>query len=145
MDQDKFYVIQNNIVINVAIYKEEDAVRLRLKRYPITNDLGVVDIGWTYLPAENTFLPPPRDILKEWATVRGRRNALLETSDLFLIHDRWVMFNQDEQHALITYRQALRDVPQNFTDPKEVKFPAPPLIMANILQEEKFKPSTPEV
>ena len=105
MDQDKFYVIQDNIVINVAIYKEEDAVRLRLKRYPITNDLGVVDIGWTYLPAENTFLPPPRDILKEWATVRGRRNALLETSDLFLIHDRWVMFVRQLDGTIVEYSE----------------------------------------
>lgn len=145
METDKFYLIQNNVVKNVIICREEDAQKLGLKRAPIFTDFGVVSLDWTYLPNEDSFLPPPRDILKEWEVLRAHRDMLLITSDRFVLPDVWATYNQDEQYALSTYRKALRDVPQNTLDPKEVIWPEIPQIMVNVLEENKFTTSEPEV
>jgi len=145
METYKYYIIRNNVVENVALYKEQDAQNLGLKRAPIFTDFGVVSIDWTYLPNEDTFLPPPRDILNEWRLLRAHRNQLLITSDPFVTVDRWATYNQDEQYTLSMYRKALRDVPQNTIDPRDVVWPEVPQIMLNVLEENKFKPSDPEV
>ena len=142
---DKFYIIHNNIVQNIALFEEGHATSLGLKRAPILTDSGIVDINWTYLPNEDTFLPPPRDILNEWRLLRTQRNMLLATSDPFVTVDRWATYNQDEQYELSMYRKALRDVPQNTIDPRDVIWPKIPQIMLNVLEENKFKPSDPEV
>lgn len=136
---DKFYVIENNVVKNIALFEEGHARSLGLKRAPIAVDAGMVDIDWTYLPREDTFLPPPRNILVEWARVRNERNALLAESDLYLMPDRWVTYTQDEQHAWTVYRKALRDIPQTFIDPKEVVWPNKPWVESM----ESIKPSDP--
>lgn len=141
MDADRFYVIHNNQVVNVGIFKEEDAQRLGLKRFPIMCDAGRVDIGWTYLPNDDTYLPPPRNILEEWAVIRGTRNGLLSESDFYVLPDRWATYSQDEQYAWSQYRKALRDIPQNFIDPQEVVWPKKPWVESM----ESIKPSTPEV
>lgn len=141
MSTDKFYVIHNNEVVNIAIFKEEDAQQLGLKRFPIMCDAGRVHMGWTYLPADDTFLPPPRNILAEWESVRRMRNALLQESDSYVLPDRWATYNQDEQYAWSQYRKALRDIPQTFIDPQEVVWPQKPWVESM----ESIKPSTPEV
>lgn len=136
---DKFYIIENNIVTNIALYKEEDAQKLGLKRYPIMTELGAVGPDWTYLPVENRFLPPPRDILSEWNFVRSVRNAYLQESDMMVMPDRWATYTQDEQNAWTEYRKKLRDIPQTFIDPKDVVWPDKPWVEAF----ENFKPSEP--
>lgn len=136
---DKFYVIENNVVKNVALFEEGYAMSLGLKRAPITVDAGLVDLDWTYLPDENTFLPPPRNILAEWLQVRTIRNSLLAESDLYLMPDRWATYTQDEQNAWAVYRKALRDIPQTFIDPKEVVWPNKPWVESM----ESIKPSDP--
>lgn len=141
MDSDKFYVINNNVVENIAIFKEEDAARLRLKRFPIVSNGAQVGIGWTYLPVHDMFAPPPRNILAEWQEVRNTRDSFLAESDLYILPDRWATYNQDEQQAWKVYRQALRDVPQTFIDPLEVVWPQKPWVESM----ESIKPSTPEV
>ena len=141
MDSDKFYIVTDNIVTNVAVFKEADAVRLNLKRAPIITDLGIVGIDWTYLPEEDRFLPPPRDILAEWAHVRAVRDTYLAESDLYVMPDRWATYNQDEQNAWTLYRQKLRSITTDFIDPKEVVWPTKPFVE----QMESIKPSTPEV
>lgn len=128
MDADKFYVIKNNVVENVAIFTEADAAKLKLKRYPIPSQYGVVDINWTYLPNDDTFLPPPRDILAEWGRIRAARDSLLLESDLYVMPDRWATYTQDEQYAWSQYRKALRDIPATFIDPKEVVWPNKPWV-----------------
>ncbi len=137
---DKFYIIDsNNYVHNIALFTEEDASRLNLKRYPVHIEGAVVDIGWTYLPREDTFLPPPRDILAEWSAIRAKRDNYLLESDFWIMPDRWATYTQDEQYAWSVYRKKLRDIPQDFIDPKEVVWPDKPIVEAMTLH----KPADP--
>jgi hypothetical protein len=56
-----------------------------------------------------------------WETIRLDRNSLLNASDYTQIPD----FPGDKE-AWATYRQELRDVPQQFSDPKDVVWPTKP-------------------
>lgn len=47
--------------------------------------------------------------------IRGIRDRLLIQSDLAIASDKWEDYTDSEKQAWKTYRQALRDVPQNFT------------------------------
>lgn len=135
-----FYIIENNLVTNVVVLDESVGVQHNLKRAFVTiPNIGVVAKGWTYLPDEDTFLPPPRNILAEWAEVRRVRDTYLVESDLYVMPDRWAAYNQDEQNAWAVYRKALRDIPQNFIDPKEVVWPQKPWVESM----ESIKPSDP--
>jgi hypothetical protein len=56
-----------------------------------------------------------------WETIRLDRNSLLNASDYTQIPD----FPGDKE-AWAAYRQELRDVPQEFSDPKDVVWPTKP-------------------
>lgn len=124
MATDRFYVIKNNIVTNIIVCEESYAAAHNLIRCPVYTEYGTVDINWTQI--DKTFLPPPRDILAEWDTVRVKRNGLLAGSDLLMMPDRWQTFSNEKQQAISYYRQQLRDIPQKFIDPKEVVWPELP-------------------
>lgn len=121
MNTDKFYVINNNIVTNVIVCTEEFAAKNNLIRFPVMTEFGLVDNDWTYINGE--FLPPPRNILKEWEVVRINRDVLLAQSDLYVMPDRWQTYTPEQQQAISNYRQELRDITSKFIDPKEVVFP----------------------
>jgi hypothetical protein len=57
---------------------------------------------------------------KTWAEIRGERDALLQASDWMAMADRTITESQS------SYRQALRDIPQDFADPAAVVWPTPP-------------------
>jgi hypothetical protein len=57
---------------------------------------------------------------KTWAELRGERDALLNASDWMGISDRTM------SDAQATYRQRLRDIPQDHADPAAVVWPTPP-------------------
>ena len=57
---------------------------------------------------------------KTWADIRGERDALLHASDWMAMADRTIT------EAQSSYRQALRDIPQDFADPAAVVWPTPP-------------------
>jgi hypothetical protein len=53
----------------------------------------------------------------EWLIkVREKRNDLLTKSDSYVMIDRWENYTDEKKAALATYRQKLRDVPQDFAD-----------------------------
>lgn len=56
-----------------------------------------------------------------WKEVRSRRNNLLSTSDYSQLPD----FPGDKE-AWAVYRKQLRDIPQTFTQPKDVVWPVKP-------------------
>jgi len=141
MSADKFYIITGNVVVNIVVLKEEDAARFNLKRVPIQTEFGTVGIDWTYLPEEDRFLPPPRDILGEWSRIRAVRDTYLAESDLYVMPDRWATYNQDEQNAWTVYRDKLRNITKDFVDPKEVVWPTKPFVESM----ENINPSTPEI
>lgn len=56
-----------------------------------------------------------------WNQLRSQRNVLLTTSDWTVLAD-----SPTPTAAWKTYRQALRDLPANTTDPFNVVWPTPP-------------------
>ena len=61
-------------------------------------------------------------LAREWATVRAIRNQLLDESDRFQMTDAPTYNNS----ALLTYRQELRDIPQNNSEPYNIVYPTMP-------------------
>jgi hypothetical protein len=55
-----------------------------------------------------------------WADVRSKRDGLLAATDWWAVSDRAMSAEET------AYRQALRDVPQNFASPADVVWPTKP-------------------
>jgi len=73
---------------------------------------------WNYLGIDETKEIPDEWV---WERLRLRRNALLARSDKKMIVDApW------DIEAWKTYRQQLRDLPSNTTDPRAAVFPVAP-------------------
>jgi hypothetical protein len=58
-----------------------------------------------------------------WEQVRLQRNNLLKDSDIFVVIDKWEVLSIIEKEKIRVYRQALRDLPQNFSNPEEIIWP----------------------
>lgn len=61
-----------------------------------------------------------------FAALREQRNALLVDSDNYVRSDRWDVYTDEQKAAWASYRQALRDLPQNTTDPFNPVWPVKP-------------------
>ena len=59
-----------------------------------------------------------------WSQLRTERNRLLQQSDWTALSDAHL--SQDKKDAWFTYRQSLRDLPENATDPTQVTWPVSP-------------------
>jgi hypothetical protein len=57
----------------------------------------------------------------QWAQLRAERNARLTASDWTQLED-----SRERKDVWANYRQELRDLPNNLTDPTQVVWPAPP-------------------
>jgi hypothetical protein len=55
-----------------------------------------------------------------WADIRSKRDGLLAATDWWAVSDRAISASET------AYRQALRDVPQNFASPADVVWPTKP-------------------
>lgn len=51
-----------------------------------------------------------------WIDVRDERDAFLWASDIWMLADRYAQLTAGEQTELTDYRQALRDLPENYYD-----------------------------
>jgi hypothetical protein len=60
-------------------------------------------------------------IANKWKTIRNKRNSLLRTSD-------WTQLDDSPINKTLwaSYRNELRNLPQNFSDPDSVVWPTPP-------------------
>jgi hypothetical protein len=65
-----------------------------------------------------------QSILHGWEPVKMRRNALLADCDWTQVAD--AVLSLEEKTAWQEYRQALRNVPQNFANPEDVVWPVKP-------------------
>ena len=115
----KYAVIEAGKVINTAIATPEFA-----SSQGWIDASDGVEIGWLY--DNGKFSPPPRNIDAEWANIRQERDRRLIVSDNFVLPDRWASMTPEKQQAWSVYRQALRDIPQTFSDPKDVVWPTKP-------------------
>ena len=59
-----------------------------------------------------------------WRKIREERNQLLGESDYMILAD--VPVDETQKQEWTTYRQALRDIPQNYDSPDEVVYPDKP-------------------
>ena len=59
-----------------------------------------------------------------WTALRTERNARLAACDWTALSDAHL--SQDKKDAWFTYRQSLRDLPENATDPTQVTWPVSP-------------------
>lgn len=59
----------------------------------------------------------------QFNVLRLDRNSLLRDSDINVAADRWAKMSTETQTAWATYRQALRDLPANTTDPLNPTWP----------------------
>lgn len=105
-------IIDNGIVVNIAEATQEFAT-----------DQGwipteVAQIGWTY-SGGNFTAPAPK--VPTATEVRSKRDKLLSASDWTQVADAPV-----DQTAWATYRQALRDIPEQVGFPADVTWPTEP-------------------
>jgi hypothetical protein len=70
-----------------------------------------------YVAWLNKVYPPT------WEQIRSQRDALLKDSDWSAFPDATP---KPSKEAWLTYRQALRDIPQTFSSPESVVFPNKP-------------------
>ena len=100
-----------------------DCVQITKEQH--TNLLNEQSQGKQIVPDENgypiTIIPPT--IPPTWEQIRGQRDALLKDSDWSAFPDATP---KPSKEAWLTYRQALRDLPQNFKNPSEVIWPEKP-------------------
>ena len=59
-----------------------------------------------------------------WRKIREERNQLLKDSDYIMVSDAPITTEKKEEWE--TYRQALRDIPQDYDSPNEVVYPDKP-------------------
>lgn len=64
----------------------------------------------------------PAIIVPTWEQIKVQRDKLLQQCDWTVLPDSPV----SNQSDWLTYRQALRDIPQDFTTPEEVVWPTTP-------------------
>lgn len=62
---------------------------------------------------------------KKWRDLRDKRNRILRVTDYHILPDRWETMTSDEKNIWTTYRQALRDVPNNTIDIDHINWPVP--------------------
>jgi len=106
------HVIKDNTVVNTI-----EVESLDFMPNLIDAELGG-SIGWIY-DGEN--LIPPNNSEKQAEEVRKQRNALLVESDWTQVADAPV-----DVEAWADYRQALRDVPDQYGFPWSVEWPEKP-------------------
>ena len=63
-------------------------------------------------------------LAKHWSTARAERDTRLRNSDWIGVTD--TQLTEADQTSWQTYRQALRDVPQNQNDPENITWPDAP-------------------
>ena len=113
----KKVLIFNNEVVDVADTAFE--VHSSLTWMDCSDDS--VDTRWTLV--DGVLTPPSNEITsKHWEKFRDSRNRKLQQSDWTQSRD--VTLSNDA--AWKTYRQALRDLPTNTTDPRSPSWPSKP-------------------
>lgn len=104
----RYAIIENNIVTNIVVANEPLA-----DNWFEAHGCNIGDI-WD---GESFITPGPSeaDIQQAWVDLRNRRDGLLVASDWTQIAD--APLTEDQKTDWVIYRQALRDLPANTTDP----------------------------
>ena len=111
----KAHVIEDGVVVNTI---EVDSLDFMPNLIEATEG----GIGWSY--SRGSFTPPEEEpVSEEKLTViaKSRRDALLSGSDWVVLEDA-----PTDKTAWKTYRQALRDVPEQSGFPEAIVWPTKP-------------------
>lgn len=114
-------LIINEVVEQVCTQEEYEALRkTRVYETVSLADNSPVQVGWTY--ADGVFYDPADP--KTADTVRALRDTLLDDCDWTQMGD--CPLSDTVKASWVTYRQALRDVPEQAGFPSDVTWPARP-------------------
>jgi hypothetical protein len=83
---------------------------------------GVQDGDQVTLVADSAKVQAKTDAA--WTAIRSKRNQLLRDSDFTQMPDS--PLSQDKKDSWAAYRQELRDLPDEVTDPTQVEWPSVP-------------------
>jgi len=111
--------VQDGTVTEVLVLADDAKGDEALTAFGLVEQAGVrPGVGWSWDGEQ--FAPPPPPPLS-WDDIRRERDALLAASDWTQVADAPV-----DSAAWAVYRQALRDVPQDYASPDDVVWPTPP-------------------
>lgn len=116
----RYAIIKDGVVVNFAVATPEFAASNGWIECPDT-----VDIGWSF-DGVGSPVAPPVNLEALANSARAQRNFLLTESDLAVLPDRWAAMTTEQQAAWATYRQALRDLPQQSGFPTIINWPVKP-------------------
>jgi hypothetical protein len=116
----RYAIIEGGKIVNIAVATPDFAAEKGWIECP-----SGVDIGWSF---DGTGTPVASSVNQEELAggVRAQRDNLLAESDLMVLPDRWAAMTTEQQEAWATYRQALRDIPQQGGFPTTVTWPVKP-------------------
>jgi hypothetical protein len=106
-----------------AVKSPIPAGHTRVSPYPIpAGHYAVMQGGWNYVEGDAPVYPDPVALAsQQTASIRSERDGLLTASDWTQVADAPV-----DKAAWATYRQALRDIPQQEGFPATVVWPSQP-------------------
>ena len=118
------WIHSDNKVYNVGIGTTTAGLMGTVVGVSTTSDANV---GYTYNSGSGTFTPPTESTItteEHWESLRNIRNGELLRSDWTQFTDSPLSSSKKTEWA--TYRQALRDLPANTSDPSDPTFPTRP-------------------
>jgi len=113
----RWAVVDGGQVLNVVLWDGMSAWEPAAGTAVALPEGSPVGPGWSYDGDEFT----PSAVVLSWDGIRVRRDDLLAASDWTQVADA-----PANQQAWAVYRQALRDIPQDFATPGDVVWPAAP-------------------
>ncbi len=114
----KFAIVEDNIIVSVICTKD---FALKMGGIEISDDS--IDVGDKYIDGQFVKVGKPTKIVT-WDEIRQRRDELLCDTDWTQLSDCQLSEEEKEQYRI--YRQALRDLPQQYENPNEVVWPEMP-------------------
>ena len=93
------------------------------KSYEVFEDKVIEKIINRDKSAEEIELEKEEQYYYLWQEIRQKRNQLLDESDKLIVIDRWENLSLPERQKLATYRQLLRDLPSQNSNPTLIEFP----------------------
>lgn len=89
-------------------------------------DGSIVIEEWVIEQLTDTELAAVKN--QAFAEVNWKRDAYLQRTDFLMLSDAPI--DDATRAAWVSYRQALRDLPKKYSDPRDVLFPTPPVVPA---------------
>ena len=91
---------------------------------PVPESMDWTTVSWNGSELVADPLKVQAKIQQAWTALRAQRNSLLVASDYTQLQDAHL--SAEKKSAWADYRQALRDLPENATDPTQVTWPVSP-------------------